>query len=217
MRANQSKYFIVLMFLCSCAGTNREPSPYHGLSDAEQIYSLVFDMTLGPDSSYAPDALFFHPHDLPDSVRLRVRIGDRTGYDRLPEAAFRYPDIFMMKQGFARNPAIRVDTNIDKEFLRILHASNKSLDSTTAFNREQIHSRYAYSLIPDGNWTDKSGRIFQPVGIGFSRIAFSSDSAKAVVYREYHCGDLCANGTFWFLIKTRGDWSFYASFMSWIS
>jgi hypothetical protein len=229
MRYESSIFGVIFIFLCSCAGTNRGPSPYHGLSDSEQIYSLVFDLVLGPDSlrrAYTiiddqsrafkaarilkDQALYRRATDsilrLPDSIVLKVRVCDTTTGESFPERNFlNKVEYSKTRDRYYHNEQIQ-----DTVFLRLLREYNSQLAQSRPFDLNLIRSMYPYRLICSSTYKHNMTPII-PHSIRFSRIAFSTDSSKAVVGTGFWCGSLCASEEIWFLIKERGDWYFYAS------
>ena len=46
---------------------------------------------------------------------------------------------------------------------------------------------------------------------------FSKDKSKAIIYKEFYCGSLCAYGTIEILEKKDNKWNFYDSMFLWMS
>lgn len=51
----------------------------------------------------------------------------------------------------------------------------------------------------------------------FSRVGFNAQGTEALVYTEYECGWLCANGEYLFLVKDGSKWKIMARIQMWVS
>ncbi len=51
----------------------------------------------------------------------------------------------------------------------------------------------------------------------YSRVGFSPDHRRALVYTGFHCGDLCGSGTLIVMQKEGGEWTRLGQVMTWIS
>jgi hypothetical protein len=221
-------FIIILITLCSCAGTKPPgPSPYHGLSNEEQIYSLVFDMALRSDSLYRAAVVFEFSQShmqraldsvrqLPDSIVLRVSVCDTTFYaDPVTKNFLRTP-VHIIMGGAPRITGRKPDDRTDAEFIQMLKDACTFHSSSSRFEIKKIHSRYRFHCTRENSIHRFSESIPTP-RISFSKIFFNADSTKAIVYREVFPIHWDATGRHVFLEKEQGDWRFYAYFGGWMA
>jgi hypothetical protein len=216
------------VIIFSCAGTKHGLSPYHGLGNREQIYSLVFDSLLGPDSvRHGPlinEVLFFmkpysvppdsfpgiaHRYEdsarhLPDSILLRVCLQDYYGPIRAPEEKW-----LSLYKLYRRVDSPEKFSEIDAEFCVALQCWART-NAVFACDPALIHSRYAYRpvrLQVDLDEPNLVARFVIKPTLVFSHIGYNFDSTKAVVFADHsgYCG-----GNFWYLAKEHGDWFVFA-------
>jgi hypothetical protein len=53
--------------------------------------------------------------------------------------------------------------------------------------------------------------------VSFSRVGFDANEGEAVVLMGYVCGDLCAAGGLYLLVKEEGNWKIRESLMEWMA
>jgi hypothetical protein len=53
--------------------------------------------------------------------------------------------------------------------------------------------------------------------ISFSRVGFGANEDEAVVLMGYVCGDLCAAGGLYLLVKEEGSWKIREPLMEWMA
>lgn len=205
---------VCVCFLFGSCALFKEPviSPYHDLTDDQQIYSLLFDSLCGNEQNgrrYAAEIRHVFsayktklPNEelwifirrwvdsvlsLPDSLLLDVCVSDST---KEPEFSCQsLTSKFLLKE-----------KNVDPSFHPLVCSLFEKRHHLQAFDKNLIRSRYAYRVMLYRECNELKTLIFRRK-FSFSEIAY--DSSRTICYIESWSGDATE---IWFLRKVDGDW-----------
>jgi hypothetical protein len=211
--------FAALLPACALLKPDPPPSPYRHLSDAGQIYSIVFDSLLRAPGPGLPGEIVYPRwrgisadersrklaafddslRSLPDSLRLQVLIADTTVHQLLwtcPPKNERYAE---MDRAQLRD--------VDAGFVPLICAVDSLERTAASFDIGLIHSRYPYRLcVAARDRSDEKDAPWCRPRVVFSRIAFSADGGEACVWSSMFNGGFDSSERWWFLENSRAGW-----------
>jgi hypothetical protein len=216
------------LYSCENVPAAKESSTFPAIDSTDEysILGQVLDAEAGPDSSARrnmvpppfpgekdPQKIAQHRHwadslsRVLDTMKLTLYIRPGTvSYESNNLKALLTPPLFAANF-----------TGVDSAFIPLLRLMADSVRNRV-IDLPKLKTNYSYSLAPAplDYWKKRRGQENAGV-VGFSSVYFDAQKQRACVYATYWCGELCGDGTIYFLEKKDGQWSIIGSRCMWVS
>jgi hypothetical protein len=228
---NKLLVIILTLFIFSChTSVDRNELD----QDSQEIYNLSLDITTGSDT-----IVRYHLRIPP----LPPQLPNADKYDSLERMQFiKWQDSLKQILDTAELFVIvnhKIDTlsNSDITSIQETLSANKNnleykISGDTSFNEAikelcnnkltfdtidatKLRTQFKYKIYTDREFP--KDKVRQIGTVRFSKVAYSSDRKKSVVYTSLICGGLCGSGQILFFEKLNGVWKYIKSWDMWVS